>query len=128
LNGYVRAKRTARLLDAGRAVDCLIYLTNHDPQCIYRTPMNLSLEDRARILINATPRRRADTDLAADSRGLFYLEGVRAGLAECHIRDEHLESLARVIRSHPGPWVDHVAPAAATKLTINHVRQSSAPR
>jgi cation transport regulator ChaC len=107
-NGYLRRTCRALGLDRGEALSCEVYLSNPDPACIYRVPPELDLLSRARILINATPRRGRGP---SGSGGLHYLEGVRASLRGVGIIDPELEALAAAVRSLPGPWVELVAPA-----------------
>ncbi len=106
-NGYLRVEQQARLLDGGRTRTCLVYLSNPDPACAYHAPDELSLAQRAQVLVNATPRAPAGP---AERRGLYYLERVRAVLREqAGLRDPQLEALAEAIRALPGPWVELVA-------------------
>ncbi len=111
LNGYIRRTMVAEVLDGVREVVGEIYLANPDPDCIYRIDPALSLEQRAKILINATPRRSCG-DYREDSRGLFYFEGVRASLREAGIVDDDLEALAKAVLGLPGRWAEIISPPA----------------
>lgn len=108
-NAYLRSERTVEALENNEPLSCLIYLTNPDPSNMHRAPP-LSVDEKARVLINATPRERRGRAPAEDSRGLYYLEGVRTDLRSIGIIDPDLEELAAAIHDHPGPWTASVAP------------------
>ncbi len=103
-NGYIRERVQVRRKDTGAMQEAWIYQTNPDPACIYHVDPSMSLEERARILINATPRRGATVGEDPRVRGLHYLEGVRSDLRVAGISDPALESIADAVRSLDGPW------------------------
>lgn len=105
LNGYLRREVMVVRHDTGEVARCETWLTNTDPRQRYQAP-ELTLEERAKVLVNATPRRAWQH---ADG-GLPYLEHTRATLLEASIIDPSLEALAQAIRALPGPWVERVTP------------------
>ncbi|MEM7245888.1 MAG: gamma-glutamylcyclotransferase [Acidobacteriota bacterium] len=105
-SGYLRREVRVERTDRTEDVLAVTYLSN--PDTIYRS--DLTLEDTARAVINATPQRRRDD---SDSRGLHYLEGSRAVLRRAGLIDPELEALAAAVRSFPGPWVELVSPPTA---------------
>ena len=79
----------------------------------YRRAFNKRSISRS-CAINATPRRPRSDDRRSESRGLYYLEGVREQLRAIGIIDADLEALAAALRAESGPWVDLVAPPQAS--------------
>lgn len=110
MNGYVREKIAVQLQDSGETVHAWVYLTNPDPRCPWRLSGDVSTEQKARALINATPREPLG-GFGRDSRGFLYVEGTRTVLHAAQIFDPELESIAHEIRRLPGPWVDSIIPS-----------------
>lgn len=100
-NGYLRAEYEVFVPNGVRPA--LVYLSNPDPRTEGFVPEHLSLVERAKILINATPRDAQPGDFT-DARGLQYLEGVRRGLARTNVVDPDLEALAAEVHALDGPW------------------------
>jgi len=114
LNGYLPAQLGVLRADTGAEVTATVYLSNPDPDGIYRVGEEVDLRTRAMILINATPRGAEDADATA-VRGLHYLEGVRRDLRTLGIVDGALEAIAAAVLALPGPWTALVAaPERAT--------------
>lgn len=95
--------------DGGGRMHCQTYLAHQQAAGGWVLPPELPLSQRARILINATPRTPRSADRAVESRGLHYLEGVREQLLGVGIVDQELEALAAAVRAEDGPWVELVA-------------------
>lgn len=108
-NGYIRETRRVITDSSERA--CEVYVSNGDARCALKLADETPLSQRAKILINATPRKPRQGGAAVESRGLHYLEGVRESLHSIGIVDSELEKLAAAVRALPGPWVERVAPA-----------------
>lgn len=98
LNGYIRCEQEVFDVTGASVGQAVVYLTNPNPKCQYRVTSELTLAQRAQILINATPKNPS-----ADE-GLLYLEGVRHALARHKIVDPYLEALTREVLSFDGPW------------------------
>jgi cation transport regulator ChaC len=111
-SGYLRSEVEVALRD-GQRRRAITYLTNQAARHGLLLPSETPLVERARILINATPRRSSSDDRRQESRGLYYLEGVREQLREIGIIDPELEALAAAIRAERGPWQTLVAPQRA---------------
>lgn len=109
-SGYLRADVEVLLRD-GQRRRCITYLTNQEAGHGLLLPAETPLAERARILINATPRRPLSDDRRRESRGLYYLEGVREQLQAIGIVDADLEALADTLRSENGPWQTLVVPS-----------------
>ena len=116
-SGYLRREIEVELLepdrdprDGGGRLRCQTYLAHQQAEHGWVLPDDATLQQRARILINATPRTPRSADRAVESRGFYYLEGVREQLLGVGIVDKELEALAAAIRAENGPWVELVAP------------------
>jgi len=109
-NGYLRERVHVRRADTGALEEAWVYRTNPDPACLYHVDPSMSLEERARILINATPREGATVGRDPRVRGLHYLEGVRVDLRRAGIRDAELEAIAGAVRALDGPWRGILSP------------------
>jgi len=107
-NGYLR--RMKNLSTPQGEMDAWVYLSNPDPLCTYFVPDSVDVNEKARILINATPAEGESIPGHSDVRGLYYLEGVRKGLKDRGIVDGPLEEIAQAVLSFEGPWCDWVAP------------------
>ena len=108
LSGYLRTTCEARRADTGEFVACEAYLSNPDPTHIYRVPDSLSPTQRAKVLINATPKDgRGERDL-----GFYYLEDTRRALRESGVVDAVLEELADAILRLEGPWRSQLVPSS----------------
>jgi len=104
LNGYERHTRELVCSDDGSTFDAQVYLTNHHPRSAFRVRQELTIEERARILVNATPREPAVWERAGESRGLLYLQLTRVGLRGHGIVDPYLEAVASAAGALAGPW------------------------
>jgi cation transport regulator ChaC len=106
---YLRREIEVELLDGGGRLACQTYLAHQQAEGGWVLAAEMRLGQRARILINATPRVPRSDDCAVESRGVYYLEGVREQLLGVGIVDKELEALAAAIRAEEGPWVALVA-------------------
>lgn len=107
-SGYLRTDVEVQLRD-GQERRCITYVTNQAAEHGLLLPAETPLAEQARILINATPRRPLSADRRRESRGLYYLEGVREQLQAIGIVDLDLEALAAALRDEDGPWTTLVA-------------------
>jgi cation transport regulator ChaC len=101
--GYLRKRVVIRTASAS-SVDAWVYVSN--PSGRYHIPSELSLELRARILINATPRSGTSTANDGRARGLHYLQQIRIALAGHGITDAAVESMTLAVLENPGPWAN----------------------
>jgi cation transport regulator ChaC len=104
--GYLRTTVAIQPLDGGDAVQAWVYLSN--PEGPYHVCDRISVHERARILINATPRPDAVPPAPERARGLYYMENLRRALREHGVIDGALERLAESVLSVSGPWCDWV--------------------
>ncbi|MFT7624600.1 MAG: cation transport regulator ChaC [Myxococcota bacterium] len=104
--GYLRVSVTLGRPHLGDTIDSWTFLSN--PGGPY--DVDLTLDQRARILISATPRPETPTALAGRARGIGYLEQLRLRLFELGWIDPDLEQQALAILDHHGPWTSLVAP------------------
>ncbi len=109
-NGYIRTKVSVILQNLKTSQEVWCYRTNPDPECMYHVAPEMTAGERARILINATPRVGATVGAHPSVRGLHYLEGVRHDLNAAGICDEDLEAIVREVRRLDGPWQQILAP------------------
>jgi len=109
-NGYLRERVHVRREDSGERQEVWMYRTNPDPNCLYHVDLSMTLEERAHVLINATPRVGETIGDDPAVRGLHYLEGVRRDLSSIGIQDPDLEAIASAVRRLDGPWRGIVAP------------------
>ena len=107
-NGYLRTTVQIMPLEGGSWLESVTYLSNVSETCIWRAPSSLSLEQHAKVLINATPKGLTSGESITESehraRGLYYLEGVRRKLRSIGITDVDLERLATAVLAIDGPW------------------------
>ena|GEM_PF-1283735 len=106
LLGYLRTKVAIQPHGGGDVVQAWVYLSN--PVGPYHVGDRISVHERARILINATPRTDSPAPAPVRARGLYYLEDLRRALRERGAIDRALERLAESVLSVPGPWCEWV--------------------
>ena len=104
--GYLRTTVAIRAHDEDDVVQAWVYLSN--PAGPYHVGDRISVDERARILINATPRSDSEPPEPKRARGLHYLEDLRRALREQGVLDGALERLAESVLSMSGPWCDWV--------------------
>jgi len=103
-NGYLRREVTVRRLDGGASVRVTAYLTHEEPRNRWLIDPETPRDERARILIAATP-----TVAAPRPRGLDYLMDSMKALAGRGLRDPELDALVAAARAHDGPWLSRLA-------------------
>lgn len=109
-SGYLRREVAVRTFD-GHEVRAITYLSNPAPHD-FSVSASLSVTDRAKVLINATPKDGRNDATDGRASGLMYLEGVRDELRRRDIVDRDLEVLASAALELPGPWHQLVHPPA----------------
>jgi cation transport regulator ChaC len=115
-SGYLRREVAVRTLDGG-AVRAITYLSNPAPHD-FSVSDSLSVTDRAKVLINATPKDGRNDSTGGRASGLMYLEGVRRELRRLDIVDRDLEVLAAAALALPGPWRRLVHPPALGRAGV----------
>jgi cation transport regulator ChaC len=104
--GYLRSSVTVRI--DKKDTEAITYLSNAGGR--YDLPSSTSLEVRAKILINGTPRPGTPLGRDPKVRGIGYLEQLRAELRKYDCIDPLLEQQAAAVLRLDGPWVDQIAP------------------
>ena len=109
--GYIRT--VVPLESAAGVVDAVTYLSNVGGR--YDLPSHVSLDVRARILINGTPRDGTPLAQETKVRGIGYLEQLRTQLHIIGWVDPLLEAQAEAVLAYDGPWTRSIAaPRAPT--------------
>ena len=99
--GYLRTE--VRLSMDCTEVMATTYLSN--PGGVFDLPESTSLDVRARILINGTPRAGSPLSRDLKVRGIEYLEQLRQQLRFVGHIDALLEAQAEAVLAYDGPWV-----------------------
>jgi cation transport regulator ChaC len=107
--GYLRVMCEVTRPHRRDTVKAYVYLSN--PGGEYHVNDRITTEDRARILINATPRPGTQTAADGRARGIYYLEAIRRALFQLGTIDPMLEKMAAAILALDGPWCAAVTPS-----------------